>query len=116
MEKKEEIKIDSTRGKELLCSIIRTYLENEPDFPKIKIGFDSPLIKDVDLTIREVRGVLNTFLKEKLKLKYYDQTKYQYTGAEKDTFHTLVNFYKISNGINVGLYWQYKDKEDHSKG
>ena len=116
MGKKEEIKIDPVRGKELLCSMLRTYLENDPNFPKIKVGFDSPLIKDTNLTVDEARKVLNAFLKERLKLENYDRNKRQYTGAEKDTFKSIVNFYKIAVGIHVDLYWQYKDKEDHSKG
>ncbi|CAI2197539.1 11961_t:CDS:2, partial [Funneliformis geosporum] len=99
---KEEVKIDSERGKQLLSLMINTYIRNDANLPeKIKIGFDSVLIKDINLTIEQVQEVLNASLDEKLgELKGYQKDKTKYT----------------VNGVHIGIYWQYKDKGDHSKG
>jgi len=86
--------------------MIKTYIENQSDFPKqFEVGFDSPLIKDVDLTVEDIRKVLNTALDEKLsKAKGYQKDKIEYTGAEKDTFNKAVDSCRLTNGVLIGIY------------
>lgn len=115
---KEKVVVDPRWGKERLSLMIKTYIENQPDFPKqFEVGFDSPLIKDVDLTVEDIRKVLNTALDEKLsKAKGYRKDKIEYTGAEKDTFNKAVDSCRLTNGVLIGIYWQYKDKGNHARG
>lgn len=95
-----------------------SHIRNDENLPeKLKIGFDSALIKDTNLTIEQVQEVLNTSLDEKMReLKGYQKDKTQYTGAEKNTFDWVVKAFRLVNGVHIGIYWQYKDKGDHSKG
>src|SRR4051812_16173567 len=62
----ETPKMDDKQLKDIMFLMINSYLSRSKLPQKINVNFDSGLIDDTKLTPKEVRGLLNNFLNEKL--------------------------------------------------
>jgi hypothetical protein len=113
--------LDKEKSKEIIMSIIMTFLKSQPDITKeIDISFDNALIKDIwgeevveegkkeklikinKAAVDEFRKVLHTVVdKRRRELKGYEDNKNEYSGNEKDTFDMLVKLYKVVSKTEI---------------